>query len=144
MGSFQHSKRSDSKRCTVEVRWDIFIENLTVFFIPKSGRKYSHTNSYNFAMTLISQDDHLTAGAWAACGQYKQKWQTKSGKEMRIFGSPLISLYSDVLESFVLFVFFQVKPLTEEYPYGGSVEEDWVRGTTLSIKVIRRHCLEQS
>ena len=144
MGSFQHSKRSDSKRCTVEVRWDIFIENLTVFFIPKSGRKYSHTNSYNFAMTLISQDDHLTAGAWAACGQYKQKWQTKSGKEMRIFGSPLISLNSDVLESFVLFVFFHVKPLTEEYPYGGSVKEDWVRGTTLSIKVIRRHCLEQS
>ena len=144
MGSFQHSKRSDSKRCTVEVRWDIFIENLTVFFIPKSGRKYSHTNSYNFAMTLISQDDHLTAGAWAACGQYKQKWQTKSGKEMRIFGSPLISLNSDVLERFVLFVFFHVKPLTEEYPYVSSVEEDWVRGTTLSIKVIRRHCLEQS
>ena len=28
---------------------------------------YSHTNSYNFAMTLITQDDHLTAGAWAAC-----------------------------------------------------------------------------
>ena len=27
-----------------------------------------HTNSYNFAMTFILQDDHLTAGAWAACG----------------------------------------------------------------------------
>ena len=38
------------------------------FFIPKSGRKYSNTNSNNFAMTLISQDDHLIAGAWAACG----------------------------------------------------------------------------
>ena len=36
MGSFEHSKRSDSKRCTVEVRWGIFIENLTVFFIPES------------------------------------------------------------------------------------------------------------
>ena len=35
------------------------------FFIPKSGRKYSYTNTYNFAMTLISQDDHLAAGAWA-------------------------------------------------------------------------------
>ena len=46
----------------------IFIENLTDFFIPKSGRKYSYTNSYNFAMTLISQDDNPTAGAWAACG----------------------------------------------------------------------------
>ena len=41
----------------------MFIENLTVFFIPESGRKYSNTNSYNFAMTPISQDDHLTAGA---------------------------------------------------------------------------------
>ena len=38
------------------------------FFIPESGRKYSNTNSYNFAMTPISQDDHLTAGAWTACG----------------------------------------------------------------------------
>ena len=25
------------------------------------------TNSYNSAMTVIAQDDHLTAGAWAAC-----------------------------------------------------------------------------
>ena len=32
MGYFQHSKRSDSKQCTVKVRWGIFIENLTVFF----------------------------------------------------------------------------------------------------------------
>ena len=68
MGSFQHSKRSDSKRCTVEVRLGIFIENLTVFLIPKSGRKHSHTNSYNFAITPISQDDRLSAGAWATCG----------------------------------------------------------------------------
>ena len=45
-----------------------FIENLTHFFIPLSGRKYSHTNSYNSAMTVIAQDDHLTAGAWTACG----------------------------------------------------------------------------
>ena len=43
---------------------------LTVFssFIPNSGCKYSHTNSYIFAMTPIMQDDHLTAGAWAAYG----------------------------------------------------------------------------
>ena len=65
MGSFQHIKRSDSKRCTVKVRSGIFIENLTEFFIPRSSRK--HTNSCNFAMTLISQDDQLIAGAWAAC-----------------------------------------------------------------------------
>ena len=43
------------------------MENLTYYFIPKSGRKYSHTNSYNSAMTIIVQDDHLTAGAWATC-----------------------------------------------------------------------------
>ena len=34
MGSFHQSKRSDRKRYTVEVRWGIFIENLTYFFIP--------------------------------------------------------------------------------------------------------------
>ena len=36
MGSFQHSKRSDSKRCTVEVRWGCFIENLTIFFFLRA------------------------------------------------------------------------------------------------------------
>ena len=40
------------------------IQNLTVFFIPKSGRKYFHTNSCN-----ISPDDHLTPGAWVACDE---------------------------------------------------------------------------
>ena len=44
---------------------------LYFFFISKSRRKYSHKNSYNFAMTLISQDDHLTGGAWAACASAK-------------------------------------------------------------------------
>ena len=32
MASFQHSKRSDNKWCTVEVRWGTFIESLTIFF----------------------------------------------------------------------------------------------------------------
>ena len=32
MGFFQHSKWSDYKRCTMEVRFGIFIENLIVFF----------------------------------------------------------------------------------------------------------------
>ena len=40
MRPFHQSKRSDNKR----------------------------HNSYNSAMTVIAQDDHLTAGAWAACG----------------------------------------------------------------------------
>ena len=52
---------------TLEVRWGIFFENLTYFFIPQSGRKYAHTNSFNSALTVIAQDDHLAAGAWAAC-----------------------------------------------------------------------------
>ena len=38
-------------------------------FCSKSSCKYPHTNSYNFTMTLILQDDHLTAGAWATCAQ---------------------------------------------------------------------------
>ena len=67
MRSFRQSKRSDNKQYTVEVRRSIFFENSTYFFIPNSGRKYSHTNSYNSAMTVIAQNDHLTAGAWAAC-----------------------------------------------------------------------------
>ena len=33
MGSFQHSKRSDNKRCIVEVGLGIFIENSTVYFL---------------------------------------------------------------------------------------------------------------
>ena len=40
-----------------------FFENLTYYFIPQSGCKYSHTNSYNSTMTVIAHDDHLTAGA---------------------------------------------------------------------------------
>ena len=33
-----------------------------IFYSRRSVRKYSHTNSYNFARTLISQDDHLKLG----------------------------------------------------------------------------------
>ena len=33
MSSFQHSKRSDNKQCTVEVKGGIFIENLMYFFL---------------------------------------------------------------------------------------------------------------
>ena len=38
-------------------------------FCSKGSCKYPHTNSYNFTITLILQDDHLTAEAWAACAQ---------------------------------------------------------------------------
>ena len=69
IGSFQINKRYNSKRCTVEVRLGIFIENLTVFLFLRAvvniSIQTSKTN--NFAMTVISQDDHLTVGAWARC-----------------------------------------------------------------------------
>ena len=67
MAPLKQSKRSQNKHCTVKVRLGIFMENLPASFIPKSGRKYSHTNSEIFVTTLISEDDNLTAGAWAAC-----------------------------------------------------------------------------
>ena len=60
MASFQHNKRSNNKQCTMKVRSGISIENLTAFFfIPESSRKHFHTNSYNFARTLILQDYHF-------------------------------------------------------------------------------------
>ena len=43
----------------------------------QSNSHYSHTNSYNDAMTLISQDDHLTAGTWAACDRNTIEKNTK-------------------------------------------------------------------
>ena len=71
MASLLESKRSQNKQCTVKVRSGIFIESLSYFVIPKSclpiQKRYSHSNSHMFAMTLIAQDVHLTAGAWAAC-----------------------------------------------------------------------------
>ena len=41
----------------------------------RSNSLYSHTNSYNYTMTHISQDGLLTAGAWAAFGKRKTKWR---------------------------------------------------------------------
>ena len=66
IGVFIHFNRG---YCNVGVRWGFFFlfffwENLTAFLLTTSDRKYS----YNFATTVISQDDHLTAVAWAACG----------------------------------------------------------------------------
>ena len=72
MRPFHQSKRPDNKRYAVEVRRGIFFENLTYYFISQGGRKYAHTNSYNSAMTVIAQDDHLTAAAWAACDRMSE------------------------------------------------------------------------
>ena len=62
--------------CGSKVRF--FFENLTFFLIPEGGRKYAHTNSYNSAMTVIAQDDHLTAGAWAACDDGRKFYELES------------------------------------------------------------------
>ena len=77
MGSFYDSKQSDNKWYAAQVRWGIFIESLTYFLLRLSSRKYTYPNSYNSAMTSIAQDDHLTAGAWAACGRSHTKQAMK-------------------------------------------------------------------
>ena len=47
-----------SGHITSDAPWkegEVFLSRIWLYFyIPKSGRKYSHTNSYNFAMILIS------------------------------------------------------------------------------------------
>ena len=65
MRSFHQCKRSDNKQYAMDVRWRICFENLTYFFIPWSGRKYSHTNSYN--RPFYSSQRHIgnaTARTW--------------------------------------------------------------------------------
>ena len=57
--------------CGSKVRY-FFLRIWRIFFIPEGGRKYAHTNSYNSAMTVIAQDDHLTAAAWAACDRMSE------------------------------------------------------------------------
>ena len=50
--------QKDNRQYTLEARYVIIIKNFPVFVPPKSDRKYSHTNSYIFAVTAITQDDH--------------------------------------------------------------------------------------
>ena len=53
MSSFHRSKRSDNKWYAVE--GEVFLLRIRrTFLIPYSGRKYSHTNSYNSATTVIA------------------------------------------------------------------------------------------
>ena len=56
--------------CGSKVRY-FFLRIWRILFIPEGGRKYAHTNSYNSAMTIIAQDDHVTAGAWAVYEPFK-------------------------------------------------------------------------
>ena len=67
MGYFQHSKWSDGKRCSVKVRWGISLRIWLYFFISKSGCKYSHSNSYNFARW--SSYRWSLGRLWFACSQ---------------------------------------------------------------------------
>ena len=93
MGSFQHSELSDNKRCTVKVTWGVFIENLTVILLLRAVVNI-------LVQTLISQDDHLTAGAWATCGSaltidhFRTENVFSAGKQ---FSYTLIACYSLVL-----------------------------------------------
>lgn len=68
MASLQQSRRSQNKQRTVKERWGILLRIWPYFFIPKGSRKYSRTNSCIFAVTVVTQDDHLTAGAYIAWG----------------------------------------------------------------------------
>ena len=58
--------RQQAKHCGSKVRY-FYWEFDYIFIIPKSGRKYSHANSYIFSLILATQYDHLTAWAWAIC-----------------------------------------------------------------------------
>ena len=40
----------------------------SIFLFPRAVVNTPIQNYYNSAMTVIAQDDHLTAGAKAACG----------------------------------------------------------------------------
>ena len=65
--------------CESKVRY-FFIENLTVFFLFLRAVVNILIKTL-IAMTLISQDNHLTAGAWAACvGRETEKTDVMSLK----------------------------------------------------------------
>ena len=56
MASYQQSRRSDNKRCTVEVWLDHFSLKIWRYFYFLGAFVYSHTTSYIFAMTLTLDD----------------------------------------------------------------------------------------
>ena len=74
MASFQHNKWSDNKQCTIDVWWGIFIENMLYFYFLGAVINIP-MQTHNFTMTPILQDNHLTAGAWVACGATYKDWQ---------------------------------------------------------------------
>ena len=56
MASYQQSRRSDNKWCTVEVWLDHFSLKIWRYFYFLGAFVYSHTTSYIFAMTLTLDD----------------------------------------------------------------------------------------
>ena len=53
-------------------------------------------------MTVIAQDDHLTAGAWAACGQYSRRL---AGLQIRLC---CVHMASDSVETKLHFILLEV------------------------------------
>ena len=58
MASNQQQKQTDNKQYTQKQSISFFLRSFPVFLPPKPDRKYSHTNSYIYAVTTITQDDH--------------------------------------------------------------------------------------
>ena len=56
MASYQQSRRSNNKRCTVEVWLDHFTLKIWRYFYFLGAFVYSHTTSYIFAKTLTLDD----------------------------------------------------------------------------------------
>ena len=67
MRSFYQSKRSDNKQYAVEVRWSVFFRRIFLFL--RAVVNIPIQTLIITTMTVIAQDDHLTAGAWTACAR---------------------------------------------------------------------------
>ena len=62
MRSFHQIKQSDNKQYAVEVRWGFFLRIWRIILFLRAVVSIPIQT-----MTVIAHDDHLTAGAWAAC-----------------------------------------------------------------------------
>ena len=57
MASNHQEAKEEQKWYTIETSYVIFLKKFSEFLPPKPDRKYSHTNSYIFAVTAITQHD---------------------------------------------------------------------------------------
>ena len=68
---------------TVETRYVIFIKKFSEFLPPKPDRKYSHTNSYIFAVLALSVGlDCL----WSSMQNMNGRWLGFDAAQLRDFG----------------------------------------------------------